>query len=123
MCCDSETEPYSSNGRVKNMQIEIRTGHLAAGAAVAATLFGAAAALAAPIVLPSGPVFGKFLGVEQVSPTNMTPGGPFPATSGTTGADCAGCGNENLTTDKEGTFGVFVIDTLSAGSVTVPHQD
>src|SRR5207245_3615478 len=112
-------------GRVKNMQIEIRTGHLAAGAAVAATLVGAAAALAAPIVLPSGPVFGKYEGIEQVAPGNNTVGvgSPYPATSGTTGADCASCVNENGTTDKEGTFGVLVIDTLQAGTVTVSHQD
>ena len=97
-----------------------------AGTALAVTLVGGAAtALAAPIALPTGPIFGKYLGVEQVAPGNNTVGvgSPFPATSGTTGADCAGCVNENLTTDKEGTFGVFVIDTLQAGSVITPHQD
>ena len=104
----------------------MRTYPKLAGTALAVTLVGGAAtALAAPIVLPTGPIFGKYLGVEQVAPGNNTVGvgSPFPATSGTTGADCAGCVNENLTTDKEGTFGVFVIDTLQAGSVITPHQD
>ena len=96
----------------------MRTYPKLAGTALAATLVGGAAtALAAPIALPTGPIFGKYLGVEQVAPGNNTVGvgSPFPATSGTTGADCAGCVNENLTTDKEGTFGVFVIDTCKPG--------
>ena len=80
-----------------------------AGTVFAAGLIGAAAASAGPIVLPAGPIFGKFSGVEQVAPGNNTMGvgSPYPAVGAT--------GNE-------GTFGIFVVDNLSFGSVGIPNQ-
>src|ERR1700730_3620221 len=124
--CFSRGRVSHSGGPVPKREVTVRTYPKLAGTALAVTLVGGAGtALAAPIVLPAGPIFGKYEGIEQVAPGNNTVGvgSPFPATSGTTGADCAGCVNENLTTNKEGTFGVFVVDTLQAGSVTIPHQD
>ncbi len=98
---------------------------LLAGAAFVATLAGASGAFASPIVLPGGPLYGKFSGVEQVAPGNDTVGvgSPYLATSGNTGADCAGCVQEpTAANNTEGTFGAFIVTTLSPGAVTIPNQ-
>jgi len=97
----------------------MRTSQLWGGIAFAAAVLSGSAASAAPITLPAGPIYGKFAGVEQL---NLTPvvGTGFTATSGTTGADCAGCvtaaGPENV-------FGVFVVSNLDFGDVGTAHQD
>ena len=92
---------------------------------MAATLLGAAAASAAPIALPSSPVFGTFVGVEQVAPANNTVGvgSPYLATSGTVGANCPGCVQEPTPANHtEGTFGVFIVGQLYPGVVGIPGQ-
>ncbi len=98
---------------------------LLAGTAFVATLVSAAGAFASPIVLPPGPLYGKFSGVEQVAPGNDTVGvgSPYLATSGNTGADCTGCVQEPTSANNtEGTFGAFVVSTLAPGKVTIPNQ-
>jgi len=86
---------------------------------VAAAVFSASAASAAPITLPAGPIVGGFKGVEQL---NLTPliGTGFTATSGTTGADCTGC---VAATGAENVFGAFVVTGLDFGTVGTAHQD
>ena len=42
---------------------------------LAATLLGAATASASPIALPSAPIYGLFVGVEQIAPNNIALGG------------------------------------------------
>jgi hypothetical protein len=96
-----------------------------AGMSLAATLVGAAGAVASPIALTDGPIFGKFTGVEQLAVGNNTMGmgSPYLATSGNTGADCVGCINEPTAANHtEGTFGAFVVDNLSVGRVIIPNQ-
>ena len=103
----------------------MKSTQLLAGAAFVATLAGASGAFASPIVLPGGPLYGKFSGVEQVAPGNDTVGvgSPYLATSGNTGADCAGCVQEpTAANNTEGTFGAFLVTTLSPGAVTIPNQ-
>jgi hypothetical protein len=92
---------------------------------LAASLLGVASASAAPIALPSGPVYGTFFGVEQVAPANNTAGvgSPYLATSGTVGANCTGCVQEPTPAlNKEGTFGVFIVGQLYPGTVGIPGQ-
>jgi PEP-CTERM motif len=94
----------------------MRTSQLFGGIAFATTLLSGAAAIAAPISLPAGAIFGKFNGIEQIN----FGGTGFAATSGTTGADCVGCvpasGAENV-------FGAFVVTDLESGVVTNPNQN
>jgi PEP-CTERM motif len=105
--------------------MKMTANYLLAGMTLSATLAAAAGAFANPIALPSGPLFGKFTGVEQVAAGNNTMGvgSPYPATSGNTGADCTGCVQEpTAANDTEGTFGAFVVSTLQPGAVTIPNQ-
>src|SRR5439155_16250420 len=94
----------------------MRTSQLFGGMAFAATLLGGTAAIAAPIVLPAGPIFGKFNGVEQIN----FGGTGFTATSGATGADCVVC---EPASSAENVFGVFLITDLEPGVVTNPNQN
>jgi len=83
------------------------------------TLLSSAAAIAGPIDLTGrGPIFGKFNGIEQI---NFNPAGTgFTATSGATGADCAGC---VPATGAENVFGVFIVTDLEPGVVNQPNQN
>ena len=105
--------------------MKMTVNHFFAGMTFTATLVGAAGAFASPVALPGGPIFGKFTGVEQIAVGNNTMGvgSPYPATSGSTGADCPGCIQEPTAANHtEGTFGAFVVDNLSVGKVTIPNQ-
>lgn len=96
----------------------MRASQILGGIAVAATAFSGSAAIAGPITLAGGANFGKFSGVEQI---NFN-GTGFAATSGTTGADCAGCIPVAPGT-PENVFGVFVVSDLEHGVVNNPNQN
>jgi len=101
------------------------TNCLFGGMTLAAAFVGAAGAFANPIPLPTGPIYGKFSGVEQIAVGNNTMGvgSPYLATSGSVGAACPGCIQEpTAANNTEGTFGAFVVDNLSVGQVIIPRQ-
>lgn len=95
--------------------------YLLIGVAGLAMTLGSVNAWAGPIALPAGtPLFSGFHGVEQFSPINATTNGGL-ATSGTTGADCAGCVNASVL-GTEGNWGVGFVNFLDTGSVETANE-
>jgi hypothetical protein len=78
---------------------------------------GGAAAQAAPIALPTGPIYFQFNNLEQVD-TTLTNGIPVPGG----GIDVNGDGSID-TPSSQGNWGVANISSIQTGAVSTPHQD
>jgi len=83
--------------------------------ALVALALSAGTASADPVFTPLGPIWSHFSGVEQLAPL----GTGYSATSGNTGADCAGC---TPATGNETNWGVGTIDEIFPGSIQTPDE-
>ena len=79
-----------------------------------ALIWGAGAAMAAPVALPGGPIYFQFNNLEEVSatPTLVVPG----YTGGPAGAPLGWTNTQN-------NWGVFLVSSVQFGGITTPHVD